>query len=126
MVTTVSRRIRTSSALLTVAGVVLTGCSSGGAAGILATYDADGGMDALLIGTVSISQECVTVRTADQVTTPAFDGGAQVRGAVLVFRGAEYPDGAKIELPGGEASDATGVSIPGGCPSDHIFLVAPD
>ncbi len=120
------RRIRASSALLAVAGLVFTGCSAGGAGGVLATYDADGGMDALLIGTVSISEECVTVHTADQVTTPAFDGGAQVHGSVLVFRGAEYPDGAKIELAGGDAPDASDVAIPGGCPSEHVFLVAPD
>ncbi len=124
MLTTESRRIPASSALLA-AGLFLTGCS-GGSSGVLATYDADGGMDALLVGTVSITDECVTVHGGDQVTTPAFDGGAEVRDQVLVFRGAEYEDGAKIELGGGEASDVAEVRLPSGCPSDHVFLVSPD
>lgn len=106
--------------------LVLTGCGSDAPSGRLATYDADGGMDSLLTGTVSIDDSCVTVDDGTTVHTPAFPGGAEMDGDVLRFHGAEYADGAKIELGGGEATDLSGVRIPKGCPSDHVFLVAPD
>lgn len=115
-------------ALTTLAGALaigLAGCS-GSEGGTLATYDSGGaGMDALLSGTLSITDDCVTVEGGDQVTVPAFDGGVELADGVLRFRGVDYADGAKIELGGGEASALGGVSMPPGCPTDHVFLVAP-
>lgn len=115
-------------ALTTLAGVVavgLAGCSGSGG-GALATYDSrGGGMDALLSGTLSITDDCVTVQGGDQVTVPAFDGGVELADGVLRFRGVDYVDGAKIELGGGEATELGGVAMPAGCPTDHVFLVAP-
>jgi hypothetical protein len=120
---TVSLR-RALPALVVAAG--LAGCSASGG-GTLATYDSGGaGMDALLSGTLSITDECVTVEAGDEVTVPAFDGGVELVDGVLRFHGADYADGAKIELGGGETSALGEVRMPPGCPTDHVFLVAPD
>ncbi|WP_299447089.1 dihydrolipoamide dehydrogenase [uncultured Phycicoccus sp.] len=115
-------------ALPALAGVVavgLGGCSGAGG-GPVATYDSGGaGMDAMLSGTLSITEDCVTVDGGDQVTVPAFDGGVELADGVLRFRGVDYTDGAKIELGGGETTALGGVRLPSGCPTDHVFLVAP-
>lgn len=115
-------------ALPALAGAVavgLGGCAGAGD-GTLATYDSGGaGMDALLSGTLSITEDCVTVEGGDQVTVPAFDGGVELADGVLRVRGVDYTDGAKIELGGGEATDVSGVRMPSGCPTDLVFLVAP-
>lgn len=124
MTTSVVGRLTRRGAVLATA-VVLAGCS-GGSTDTLATYDARGaGMDALLVGTVRITDTCVTVVEGALVTVPAFDGGASVEDGVLRFRGTDYPDGAAIELGGGEADDLSGVRIPAGCPTERVFLVAP-
>lgn len=122
--TTSSRRSRTSLALAT--ALALAGCSES-AGGSIATYDSGGsGMDALLSGTLSITDACVTVTGPDGTrSTPAFDGGARLRDGVLVFHDREYADGARIELGGGETTALSRVRLPAGCPTEHVFLVAP-
>ncbi|MBM6404175.1 hypothetical protein JQN72_07950 [Phycicoccus sp. CSK15P-2] len=119
-------RTRRVAPALAATALLLGGCSGTGASGALATYDAGASNDdAMLTGTLSITDECVTVDDGSAVTTPAFVG-ASLSDGVLRYRGAEFADGARIELGGGETDDRAVVDLPRGCPSEHVFLVAHD
>lgn len=107
--------------------VVLTACSSsattspsGPAGPAVATYQGkpgSGGFQAMLEGTVSVTNGCVTITDNTGATvTPVFPEN-QVEKAdapsVLVFRGTAYKEGASLKLTGGESS---GRELPAGCP----------
>ncbi|MBM6399008.1 dihydrolipoamide dehydrogenase [Phycicoccus sonneratiae] len=94
----------------------------------VATYDADGsGMDALLVGTLRVTEACVTVEGEDgSPTVPVFPRGEVSTGADgLEFGGRTYADGDRIELGGGEGAPGASAGIPAGCPDVARWVVAP-
>lgn len=108
--------------------LVLAGCS-------VAPLDPDtvavippqnAGMDALLVGALDITDDCVTVTTPEGTVTPVFprpmvawDDGA------LVIDGTAHDDGDPVWLGGGGVPAVSDdMHIPDGCPTDVVFLVA--
>ncbi|MBB4140290.1 hypothetical protein [Microbacterium invictum] len=108
---------------------LLAGCAAptGSGSSALATYPRpEAGMDALLEGTLIISDRCVWVRSQGMRNVPVFpEGDAEVRDGVLIWRGTEYADGDSISLGGGYLPD--GGTIPAGCglEPDALFFVSP-
>ena len=117
-------------ALAALAGIlVLTGCAT------VAPLEPDtvavippqqAGMEALLAGGLSVTDECVTLTTPDGVVTPIFPRTMVAwKGDALEIDGEVVIDGAPIWLTGGFVEEApSGAHIPVGCPTDDLFLVA--
>ena len=83
--------------------------------------------DALLVGSLQRSDECITVIAERQVWTPIFPSDdVRLRHDAVVYQGTEYRSGEEISLGGGEANVAPpGARIPKGCPTESLWLVAP-
>lgn len=116
-------------AMAAVAGIlVLAGCSVApldpDTVAVIPPQDA--GMDALLVGALDITDDCVTVTTPEGTVTPVFprsmvawDDGA------LVIDGTPHDDGDPVWLGGGGVPAVSDdMHIPEGCPTDVVFLVA--
>ena len=84
------------------------------------------GMEALLVGGLDVTDECVTVLTPDGAVTPIFPRTLVAwRGDSLEIDGETRIDGAPVWLTGGFVQDVpSGAHIPSGCPTDQLFLVA--
>lgn len=94
----------------------------------VATYQSEGsGMDALMSGTLRITDACVTVEgEGGAVTIPTFPRGQVALGADgLEFNGHTYADGDPIELGGGEGPAGDRSGVPEGCPDVRTWVVAP-
>lgn len=89
------------------------------------------GMDALLVGALTLGEDCVTVTTPDGVVTPVFPTSLVAwDGDALRIDGETYDDGDPVWLGGGfivESGDRdapSDIHLPPGCPTDDVFLVA--
>ena len=88
----------------------------------------DGGNDALLEGTLKVSDSCVViVDELGQTLLPIFQRPRTTwDGTTLTYNGKPYTDGSSIRLGGGyydEPRDAD--YAPQGCDVDEVFYVAP-
>lgn len=84
------------------------------------------GMEALLVGAVSITDECVTIETPDDgIVLPVFPTSRVAwDDDILLFDGEPYRDGAPLWLDGGFVEEVPGgAHVPAGCPTDTVFLV---
>jgi len=83
--------------------------------------------DALLVGTLQRSSECITVIAEGQTWTPIFPSDdIRLRHDAVLYQGVEYRSGDQISLGGGEAiSPPEHARIPDGCPTQGLWLVAP-
>lgn len=115
--------------------VLVAGCVAGSAevpdAGPLAVYRAgDGGMDALLKGTLELQGACIVVTDVDgTAVVPAFPAGdATWDGDSLSWRGNNYQPGDAIAVGGGGPNNnavSTQHYIPDDCSMLERWLVAP-
>lgn len=104
-----------------------TGIVEGGPVAYVAA-SSDGGDDALLEGTLKVSDSCVViVDEFGQTLLPIFQRpGTAWDGTTLTYNGKPYTDGSSISLGGGyydEPRDAD--YAPQGCDIDGVFYVAP-
>ena len=84
------------------------------------------GMQALLVGALRITDECVTLETPDEgVVLPIFPTSrVGWDDDILMFDGEPYADGAPIWLDGGSVQQVpSGAHVPDGCPTEAVFLV---
>lgn len=104
-----------------------TGVTEGGPVAFVAER-ADEGMDALLTGSVDVSDACLTiVDELGQRWLPVFQRPRTTwDGEGLTYGGERYTDGSRISLGGGGLADLADVDhVPEGCAFDEAFLVAP-
>ena len=126
---------RAAAASVCVVGMLmLTGCAVFGpqvpTEGPIAVYPRpDAGMDALLEGTLRITDECVWVEAYGRDVVVVFPAGdASVDDHRLTYLDREYVDGDDISLGGGHVTGAFGddVYVPQGCGVlEEPFLVSP-
>lgn len=85
------------------------------------------GMDALLEGTVVVSDSCITVRDElDQAWLPIFQRPRTTwDGTTLTYDGKRYSDGGDIRLGGGGVDAQSADYAPSDCDYDEAFLVSP-
>ena len=120
----------------TVLALALAGCSgTDGGTGVVeggpvayVAASGDGGDDALLEGTLHVSDTCVViVAEFGQTLLPIFQRPRTAwDGTTLTYNGKPYTDGSSISLGGGyydEPRDAD--YAPQGCDVDGVFYVAP-
>lgn len=118
-----------------VAATLLAGCSAAqGGTGVVeggpvayVEERSDEGMDALLEGTVEVSDSCVLVRDEfDQTWLPVFQRPRTTwDGTTLTYGGNRYTDGSRIRLGGGGIDAQSADYVPGECTFDEAFLVSP-
>ena len=126
--------------LLAFVSLLIAGCSSTGSemmpgqdqvpqSGPLAMYPKPtDGMDALLEGTLTVTDDCVTIAHSDGTrSVPVFPAGdASWNEGVLSWRGGEFGEGDPISVGGGLfAAPLTASYIPAGCQSFDAFAVSP-
>ena len=90
----------------------------------------NGGMDALLEGTLTVIEDCVVVTQSDgSIAVPVFPvGDASWDGdeGVLSWRGDEFREGDPISVGGGFSDAAlTAAYIPTSCAGTDTFAVSP-
>lgn len=97
--------------------------------GPLAMYPKpNGGMDALLEGTLTVIDDCIAIAQSDGGrAVPVFPvGDASWDEGVLSWRGDEFREGDPISVGGGFSDAAlTAAYIPSGCGDFDAFAVAP-
>lgn len=83
--------------------------------------------EALLVGTLQRSPECITVVAEGQVWTPIFPSDdVRLQHDAVVYQGVEFRNGDQISLGGGEASaPPAGSRIPADCPPGMLWRVSP-
>lgn len=119
-----------------VIALLLSACSTpAGGTGIVeggpvayVTQSSDGGDDALLDGTVQVSDSClVIVDGLGQTWLPIFQRPRTTwDGATLTYNGGPYTNGSGIRLGGGFHDEPTEADYaPEGCDVDGVFYVAP-
>lgn len=116
-----------------VAAAVLGGCAAAGlpTSGPVAVHPRpEGGMDALLEGTLRTDGGCVRVEFGDDEAMPSFPAGdAEWADDALVWRGKAYTDGDPIALGGGFSGTASVPAasgyVPEQCVGLAVFVVSP-
>ncbi|NKY39907.1 hypothetical protein [Cellulomonas septica] len=103
-----------------------TGVVEGGPVAYV-TPSSDGGDAALLEGTVSVTDVCLTVvDELGQRWLPVFQRPRTTwDGTTLTYDGTSYTDGGHIRLGGGSGSTDSADYVPDGCEFDLAFSVAP-
>ena len=84
-------------------------------------------MDALLRGTLRLSNGCVTVEGTDgSLAVPVFPSGdASWRDGVLTWQGREYREGDSVEFGGGGGVPSKIQYLPEGCGDRQTWIVGP-
>lgn len=119
-----------------VIALLLSACSTpAGGTGIVeggpvayVTPRSDGGDDALLEGTLKVSDSClVIVDATGRTLLPIFQRPRTTwDGTALTYNGRPYTDGSSISLGGGYNDEPLDVDYaPEGCDVDGVFYVAP-
>jgi hypothetical protein len=117
------------------AGLLLTGCSApsdgtriveGGPVAYVEQLSEDG-MDALLTGTVELSDTCLTIRDDSGYRwLPIFQQPrATWDGTTLTYDGEQYADADRISLGGGTVDPAAADYVPDACDVNGAWLVSP-
>lgn len=104
-----------------------TGIVEGGPVAYV-TPSTDGGDDALLEGTLQVSDSCVVIVDASgQALLPVFQRPRTTwDGTTLTYNGKPYTDGSTISLGGGYNDEPLAADYaPEGCDVDGVFYVAP-
>jgi hypothetical protein len=132
------RRLIGCAALAAIGIAALSGCGAIGGGGDIPSEGPlavhprpEGGMDALLEGTVRIDDGCVRVDYAPaEYAVPSFPAGdATYADGILTWKGEEYRTGDPIALGGGFAGTASSPSasgyMPKACVGTEVFVVSP-
>lgn len=126
--------MRTSSVPVVVAlsaacAIGLAGCTAASlpTSGPLAAYPSpEGGMDALLEGTLRLQNGCLVITGDPGVWVPYFPAGsASWDGEVLRWNERDYRDGDQISIGGGEVGIGPDAYTPEGCTGIDAWLVSP-
>lgn len=90
-------------------------------------HDDSWGMDGLMIATVVMDPDCITVEADGRTYLPIFlSRSVRLEHDALLYEGRPYRTGDQIGLGGGEVDSVpSDARIPAGCPTDLLWRVSP-